>query len=117
MDLSPAFQVIRASIEKGWVQHVEALSIIGLPVRGSDDYAKRWSLLGATCAADVLHHAEACAARLVLARLCDPAHCGEPGWNWERALKLWNDEPGRTREEVLALIDRAAEEMKAREVA
>lgn len=34
-------------------------------------------------------------------------------WDWYRGVRHWNDEPGRTHAEVLAVLDRVIAEVEA----
>jgi len=83
----------RKRIERGWCQGQQAVDGEGSGVAPHDDDAVAWCLVGSTAAerSAVLSWA----ADDVLHRVLG------------RPLVCWNDEPGRTQADVLALFDHA----------
>lgn len=86
--------------ERGWTQKASAINDQGDRVDPWDNEATAWCALGALCVAGGAERAE-----------------------WEQALKsvvdvtgylltYWNDQPGRTQEEVVAALRAAAERAK-----
>lgn len=85
----------RALIERGWCQRNYATDARGLAVEERDPSACAWCVLGAVWATE-----QASGSSDVLARLREAAKLRR------RQLHDWNDAPGRTRADVLALFDR-----------
>lgn len=88
----PVLRKGRERIQRGWIQGGGARSRDDKPVRADSPWAVQWSLSGATKMPKMRH------ARDVLYKIL-----GCP-------LTAWNDAPGRTQAEVLALFDRAIAE-------
>jgi anti-sigma regulatory factor (Ser/Thr protein kinase) len=90
-------------IREGWCQHTEARDMAGTPVEPWSEQAAAWSLLGALVSAldgpvatpDVPLPALA-DAMSALATLVD-----------DDSLSGWNDAPGRTQQDVIAVLERA----------
>ena len=88
-------------IEKGWTQGVRARDRAGEPAPAGDPRACSFCLLGA------------------FARTCEESSVDSSNGRLRALLALWtakatakgiaayNDEPGRTKEDVIALIDKA----------
>lgn len=97
----------RFLIEKGWTQGAPARTARGRVVLAHDRTARCFCLVAALYWAADLIGADARQqnrAYMALKRLI------------KGSLSGWNDEEGRTREEVLALIDRAIARLRGREV-
>lgn len=87
----------RARIEKGWCQHVYALGPEGKGISARSPRASAWCPDGALFSRDTESGTEA---YVYFARA---VHEANPGWSiWE-----WNDAPERTKEQVLAMFERA----------
>jgi hypothetical protein len=93
-----------ALVRRGWTRLAEARDVEGVPVEPWSELAVEWSLLGALVASlergtaagatpDVVELAAACV------RL---AHVIE-----EPSLQRWNDAEGRSRDEVVEVLERA----------
>lgn len=82
----------RARVAKGWCQRAYALDADGKPLWATDRRATKWCLRGAVFASAYDDHEEPF---LCLAR----AGVGEG--------TAWNDKPGRTQAEVIAVLDHA----------
>ena len=99
MDAVGVIDETRRLIEFGWCRGSDARDATGLAVPPGDPTATEWSLLGALglvaahgdVALDDLATALAALAELI----ADPS------------LSHWNDEPGRTKDEVVATLGRA----------
>ncbi len=89
-------KAVRALIAKGWTQEAYARDARGFAVNFDSDEAECYCLRGATLAAADSY---SCCADLQIA-LSLPLSDG---------LIAYNDFPGRTQADVLALIDRAIE--------
>jgi len=86
----------RILVEKGWTQGYFAKNAAGENVRLDSEEAKSFCVLGAAFLAAGCRNESFIRAALIAA-----APAGEPA--------EYNDAPGRTKEEVLALIDKAKE--------
>lgn len=94
----------RAMIERGWSQGADARDGAGHAVKPWCPDARMWSLLGALVAAleaatdrnEGLEVGELAVACIALAAVID-----------HDSLESWNDDPTRTRADVLAALDRA----------
>jgi hypothetical protein len=93
----------RELIERGWCQSAPAVNQTGRAVEPTSTHARKWSALGALIAAYRSYAPYETAARsaFALARRA-LAHRGGD-------LIAWNDEPSRTRTEVLAAFQSAVE--------
>ncbi len=93
----------RDLIERGWCQNSPALSGTGRAVEPTSAHARRWSALGALVAAyrSSAPHETLARSAFALARRALARRAGD--------LITWNDEPGRTRTEVLAAFQGARE--------
>ena len=96
----------RELVYQGWCQGVDARDARGERCAPWHRDARSWSVLGALVASegndpDVRAHSSAAVAELgqAVALLAEAAGI--------RTLQAWNDEPGRTRDEVLAAFDKA----------
>jgi len=96
----------RELVHEGWCQGVDARDARGQRCAPWNRDARTWSVLGALVASegdepDVRAHSSASVAELghAVALLAEAAGT--------RTLQAWNDEPARTRDEVLAAFDRA----------
>lgn len=100
MDKSEVIQVLdeakRILVEKGWTQGYFAKNAAGENVRLDSEEAESFCVLGAAFRAAGCRNESFIRAALIAA-----APAGEPA--------EYNDAPGRTKEEVLALIDKAKE--------
>lgn len=77
--------------KKGWCQHVYARNAAGVPVMYDNESACRFCILGAMEAAGKnLDELKRLRAHMINKYKSDPAS--------------WNDQPGRTKEEVIALL-------------
>jgi hypothetical protein len=96
----------RQLVNLGWTQHADARDADGSPVRPWDTRAASWSLLGALVAA------VECIAAVEgeQAAISELAHTCIQLADFLDAdsLEQWNDSPGRTSNDVLAALDRAA---------
>jgi hypothetical protein len=93
-----ALRNVRARIASGWSQEADARNAAGQQVRLSDEEAVAWSLSAAFALAGkdgipMNHLPGALRALRAVA-----------GMN---SLEAWNDEPGRTKQEVLDALDAA----------
>lgn len=90
----------RALVERGWTQGSEARNADGDKVPAASREACQWCALGAVLAViDQRGGSFTPAFDALSAQIPDPAHCG--------AVWLYNDDQGRTKDEILALYDRA----------
>lgn len=87
----------RRRVHWGWTQHTEARRADGSPCRPESPDATCFCLSGALNAIPVLPAVYASAVRALLIQIAPE----------EGPLFEWNDRPGRTQAEVLALLDRA----------
>jgi len=97
---------VRDLIERGWTQGTFARTEDGMQCDPEDEDAASWALDGAICGAlseltPQSFHEE----RLRIAQILISAASGVEIKN----LARFNDAPDRTREEILAVIDRAIE--------
>jgi len=92
----------RARIARGWTQRVWARDAGGCASDGTAAEAVCWCALGALAGAEVDHISRAMAE--LGAALPEGAHHG---------VDEWNDAPGRTHEDVIALYDRAIERSRS----
>ena len=94
MTTKEALIAARALVEKGWCQAADARDAGGLECASRDAEAACWCLSGA------IH------------RACDGL-AEDDAWDVLASLVgdpvEWNDTPGRSKEEVLALFDKAIE--------
>lgn len=97
---------VRSLIESSWTQQAEARAADGSPIDPWESSAVAWSLLGALVTVyDRRVRADGQAAAVgALARAC--ARLAEVVDS--DLLSAWNDVPGRTREDVLAVLEQAA---------
>jgi len=98
-------------IREGWCQQTEARDPVGRPVEPWSEQAAAWSLLGALVSAldgpDALPRVPLPAladAMSALAALID-----------DHSLSAWNDAPGRTQMDVIAVLERARMRIRARQ--
>jgi hypothetical protein len=91
-------------IARGWCQDVAAVSRNGRAVEPTSIHARGWSALGALTAAYRSYPAHDGEARLAFAVARRALARG-------RALDTWNDEPGRTREQVVAAFQAAVADL------
>jgi hypothetical protein len=89
----------RALIAKGWTQGHYARMASGYPCHENSQRAVSWCLVGAVCRAGEIYLRQALDAVEYLREII-----GDPDLP---LIGNWNDAPGRTQEEVLALLDRA----------
>lgn len=89
-----ALRRIRARLKRGWCQRANALDLEGHPVGSCNPRARRWCLAGATVG-------ECEDARIYIYRALTT---GEKRY---RSVIEWNDCPGRTQEDVIAMVGRA----------
>jgi hypothetical protein len=94
----------RALIERGWCQGVDARDENGQRINPWNPGARSWSLLGALVTAedteaDVVAHVELDQFARAVALLGEVTGTS--------SLQEWNDEAGRTHEQVLAVFDSA----------
>ena len=93
-------------VAHGWSQHADARTARGEPTQARADEAATWSLLGALVASFERLDERNDGQRLIedLGRVCvalaDVIDCD--------SLELWNDDPARTREEVLHSLNAAS---------
>ena len=93
-------------VAQGWSQHADARTAWGEPTQAWADEAAQWSLLGALVASLERLDERNEGRRLIedLARVCvalaDVIDCD--------SLELWNDDPARTREQVVHSLDAAS---------
>lgn len=87
----------RAKVEEGWCQGAAARDKGGLAVAATSSDATRFCILGAINAAR-LDNGVSVIGELYCALKCEAG---------ESSLAGFNDAPGRTQEEVLALFDKA----------
>jgi len=93
-------------ITRGWCQNDYAKSAKGLSRKPSDKSARSWCAVGALdCAAQRLNH-----------ELYSPAHSAALGClhtcNNKAPLAEWNDDPSRTKKDVVLLYKSAVEQLK-----
>ncbi len=86
----------RAKIEQGWTQGASARDALSNAVAFDDQNATCWCMVGALFAAEPIDDMLRVDARLSLR--IHPARVG---------ISRFNDTPGRTKEEVLAVFDKA----------
>lgn len=98
MTVSNLLQEARALIERGWAQEVYSRS---------GDNGTEYCIVGALQKAADPGHYEAFQAAFKLLNLLTPE---SPGFR-VKCCSLWNDRSGRTKQEVLALFDRALTEV------
>ena len=96
----------RARIARGWTQGASARDVTGSVTRAWAEEAVCWCAMGAVACRD------------------DDWTTAEPAWAALRAavggetwVSEWNDAPGRTQADVLALYDRAIERSRSMVVA
>jgi hypothetical protein len=94
-----------ALLRRGWCQGSDACGADGQAVKAWQPEARSWSLLGALCASGGLD--ERAAPRIPLGSLATAAAAMGLATN-AHSLQAWNDAEGRTQQEVLAAVDRAA---------
>jgi hypothetical protein len=93
-------------VAQGWAQHADARTASGDPTEAWAEDAVTWSLLGALVAGLERLDGKGDGRRLIedLGRVCvalaDVIACD--------SLELWNDDPARTREEILHSLDAAS---------
>lgn len=92
-------------IERGWTQHADARTADDGVVSPWDDRAASWSLLGALVAA-VEDRAAALGEEAAIGDLARTCMRLADTLDTD-SLEHWNDDPARTREDVLAALDRA----------
>lgn len=95
-------QNTRALIVRGWNQGTFAQNAKGEAVTSGDPEACSWCLIGALGTAAKDHETAFDRAYDILRKLMPIG---------SYSLSLWNDLPGRTQADVLALIDRAIAQM------
>jgi hypothetical protein len=101
-----ALRAVRSRIEVGWSQHVDARDALGGEVRVGDTDAVAWSLASAFALAGKdgipMNHLPAAlrALRAVTGM---------------ESLEKWNDEEGRTKQDVLDALDVAIEHVEGGE--
>jgi hypothetical protein len=92
-------------VQKGWCQGADATDAFGEPVEPWSAEAARWTLLGAIVAA--LDRPESSTAQeLPLSALAE-AMGALADLIYEPSLARWNDDPLRSRQEVLTVLERA----------
>ncbi len=94
---------VRDLLEKGWTQEASARDADGEPLLSTDTRACSFCILGAVWRA-VAGHDNPMESRLVYALR---NAIGE-----DAKLVAYNDTPGRTQDEILALVDKAIENIK-----
>lgn len=102
----------RALIERGWCQGADAMTASGRSVFPEHGGAERWCAGGACAAAAKDREIERPIFRTMLDSLLRAIPEHRP-----MTVSFWNDEPGRTQAEVLALFDRAIAAEEAKEKA
>ena len=101
-EVADGLEVARALVERGWVTWEDALDADGVGCDPTDDAAVEWSAYGAILVAAQLWGSDGNgAARLWML----DAVMEHLPTRW--SLSAWNDAPGRTQAEVIALFDRA----------
>jgi hypothetical protein len=95
---------VHAYVRKGWCQGADATDASGEPVEPWSAEAARWSLLGAVVAAldrpeSPGHELPLTALAVALGALADLIY--------EPSLARWNDDPLRSQQEVLTVLERA----------
>lgn len=93
MDLKEALLASRARIEQGWTQGANARNSSGEEVAFSHKNAVSWCLVGCT---PLAYHHLSYEVRKALHKAAGTSN-----------LANWNDYPGRKKEDVLNLFDRA----------
>jgi hypothetical protein len=94
----------RGRVQQGWCHGVDARDARGRRCAPWHPDARSWSVLGSLVAseggdADVRAHASGAELGNAVSLLAEAVGSS--------SLQVWNDEPGRTQEEVLAAFDRA----------
>ena len=96
-----ALEGVRGKLAKGWCQRAMAKDSLGGHMDPQSPYAVRWCLVGAVLGSTDL----SVNTRVrVLDAIQDVTGCRFPS--------TWNDTPGRTQEEVLAVLDTAIDKEK-----
>jgi hypothetical protein len=91
-------QESKARVERGWTQVVMARDAAGGLVAAWSEHAVCWCALGALRAGSL----DSSVAEMFLSRAL-------PAEAMRENVAAWQDEPGRQKEEVVALFDRAIE--------
>jgi hypothetical protein len=99
-----ALRRMRELLAKGWTQDCCCRDRRGMPIETGNAFAVSWCVIGAALTACPMNEQEA------LNVLRD--NIGE---EYDRKMRLWNDAPGRTQSEVLALMDRVIEAEEAKQ--
>ena len=90
----------RAKIAQGWTQNAVARGAAGFPVLSFSRDARCWCAMGAVLAVT----SEGDGLQRLRAALPQSARTDNDAWH---DVSVFNDHPGRTQAEVLALFDRA----------
>jgi len=111
--MTPA-EILRAAADKldeGWTQGAHARDGDGRPVHALSQTACAWCAEGAMAAAagTVTVFIDPAVYEALGAATGRPA----PVWLQSRKLNLWNDEPGRTKEQVQAAMRAAADQLES----
>jgi hypothetical protein len=118
-EVTKALSDMRVLIERGWSQHLAARDLLGNTVEPRDKAAVRWCLHGACMAVvgDIVVTNEDWA-RYWRPLVAAAEEAGFPvhGWAPHAGPVRFNDAPGRTQAEVIALMDRAIALAEADEV-
>lgn len=96
MGLKQGLLVCRKSLESGWCQKTEARDSLGKPVNPNDPNAVCWCFMGS------LHTLSPEDTQTVLVKAA-----GVLGVDY---VTKWNDDPRRTKEDVLKLMDNLIKE-------
>ncbi len=107
LDRERVLQVLttaREYLERGWIQGVAARSITGEPCSHSDPNACRWCLTGAVSRAAFTNKWQDCYPYLTAIISLLASSREDARW-----VCVWNDQPGRTQEEVIELVNRCIE--------
>ncbi|HEY5098523.1 MAG TPA: hypothetical protein VII54_00550 [Gaiellaceae bacterium] len=96
----------RDLVRRGWTQHAEGRDAHGAAVEPWHPTATSWSLLGAVVAA--LEAQTDGGKELPLVQLTDALDALALFVDFD-SLADWNDEPGRTQGDVIAVLDTAAD--------
>lgn len=109
MSTKKFLQDAKALLEQGWTQKTYARDADGISCDLEAPYAACWCILGAmrklqysgAYTTDTIYHARQLVANAVPALPTHPTRC---------AIAEFNDTPGRTKEEILAIFNQAIKE-------